>query len=434
MTTAGQITDRVSGNTFEIDVGRNMSINLAPFSALGSVDSLDEDLIRTAAYVYAADLALKRSEREEHLRSITVRVPVVNVQAFERVHSLLEEALITVSVDNWSLEFVAIDDGTPSFNRKWPDKANSTLMFSGGLDSFAGATELLKQDSALTLVSHVTHNWPVKNAQAHLAEAITNFSSKDVTHLQLSVFGRNSGGLSFPADDEREETQRTRSFLFISLAAVAARLSGSRRIIVMAENGQFAIHLPLTEARIASFSTHTAHPKFLSQMQDALRQLFLQDDIDVVNPFVHVTKGEVVALIPTPLRREIEHSTSCWRTSRVSGSATHCGECVPCLCRRIALETNGIDVPEYARDLLREDVGRLGPDDLGKRNLMDVCQFIATFSGPVRVDSDDEICLAFPELLVPGLNAAAIIQMYRRFADEAFAVLNHYPRLASLLQ
>jgi 7-cyano-7-deazaguanine synthase in queuosine biosynthesis len=434
MGTKGTIVDELSESSFLIEVGRNLFINLDPFAGLGTIDSLDEDLLRVAAFVYAADLAIKRREREQHLRSISIRVPVVNIQAFERVHSLLEQALMTVSVDNWTIEFVPMTQGGPAANRKWPQKQDATLMFSGGLDSFAGAIDLLQQHKAITLVSHVTHNWPVKNAQAALAEAITSFTKRDVTHLQLSVFGRNHGGLSFPTDDQREDTQRTRSFLFTALAAVAARLSGSRRIVVMAENGQFAIHLPLSAARIGSFSTHTAHPKFLAQMQSVLRQLFVCDDLDVTNPFVHLTKGEIVALIPPALRSGIPQSTSCWRAARVPTEATHCGECVPCLCRRIALETNGIKLPEYHRDLLAENVGSLNADDLGKRNLMDLCQFIGLFDGPNRLRSEQDVCYEFPELFEREISKSEVIEMYRRFAKESFAVLKKYKYLKKLLK
>jgi 7-cyano-7-deazaguanine synthase in queuosine biosynthesis len=387
-----------------------------------------------AAFVYAADLAIKRQEREQQVRSISIRVPVVNIQAFERIHSLLEQALITISIDNWTFKFTPMTGGTPATNREWPVKRDATLMFSGGLDSFAGAIALLKQHDAITLVSHVTHNWPVKNAQTALADAVASFTKQEIIHLQLSVFGRNRGGLTFPSDDQREDTQRTRSFLFTALAAVAARLSGSRRIVVMAENGQFAIHLPLSAARIGSFSTHTAHPKFLALMQTALRQLYVSDDLDLVNPFVHLTKGEIVALIPTVLHPKVKESTSCWRAARVPTEATHCGECIPCLCRRIALEKNGIKIPEYHRDLLIENVGRLEPNDIGKRNLIDLCEFVALFEGPSRLRSEQDVCYEFPELFERELNKTEVIAMYRRFAKEALAVLKPYKNLKPLLK
>lgn len=434
MSSAGRIWDQLSGVEFPIESGRNLSINLRPYSELGTIDSLDEDLVRVAAYVYAADLAIKRHEREQHLRSVRVRIPVVNLQAFERVHSLLEQALTTVSIDNWTIEFVPRTAGAPASNRTWPDKRDATLMFSGGLDSFAGAIKLCEQNDAVSLVSHVTHNRPVRTAQSTLAKALASNTTKRLTHLQVSVYGRNHGGLTFPSDDEREDTQRTRSFLFTALAAIAARLSGSRRVVVMAENGQFAIHLPLSAARVGSFSTHTAHPKFLALMQAVLRQLYVCEDLDVVNPFVHLTKGEIVAMVPEPLRQHIRHSTSCWRAARVPTEQTHCGECVPCLCRRIALETNKIKIPEYHRDLLSENVGSLDADDLGKRNLVDLCQFIALFDGKNRLKEELDVCYAFPELFDQQLNAPEIISMYRRFAKESFAVLKGYKHVRALLK
>lgn len=305
-------------------------------------------------------------------------------------------------------------------------------MFSGGLDSYAGAADLLKRQKALTLVSHVTHNRPVKSAQASLATMIQRTTGARIEHLQVSVSGRKHKALSFPSDNAREESQRTRSFLFTSLAAVAARLTGSRRIIIMAENGQFAIHLPLTEARVASFSTHTAHPKFLAEMEAILRQLFLCGDLEVKNPFVYSTKTEVVALLSKQQQAAVKRSTSCWRASRIPTGFTHCGECIPCLCRRVALERNNITLNEYQRDLLNENVSRLSADDLGKRNLSDLCQFISLFAGPSRIAADDELCISFPELYSDYLDATKAIAMYRRFASEALAVFNGYPQVKKL--
>jgi 7-cyano-7-deazaguanine synthase in queuosine biosynthesis len=429
-----RILDHVSGHDLELEIGQNVSVNVDPFAGFGNLDSLDHDLLNVASCIYASDLAIKRKEREQHLRSMTLRVPVVNVQAFERVRPLLERALTTLSIDNWTLEFFpaagSVADSTP----EWPAKENSTLMFSGGLDSFAGSFHLLNSEQKITLVSHVTHNRPVETSQSRLADAVRSFTGKDVLHLQVRIFGRNHGKFTFPTDSEREETQRTRSFLYSSLAAVAARLSRSRRIIVMAENGQFAIHLPLSEARVGSFSTHTAHPKFLREMQDLLRALYLCEDLEVVNPFVHRTKAEVVALIPKACHSHIKDSTSCWRASRVKDSFTHCGECVPCLTRRIALESNGITLPEYERDLLAESIGSLKSDDLGKRNLIDVCQFVGLFGGPNKIASNEEISYQFPELFDPHVDAAAAISMYQRFATEALKVFKGYPGVKSLLK
>jgi 7-cyano-7-deazaguanine synthase in queuosine biosynthesis len=433
MSATGNVTDNLSGTTLTLEDGLNLYIDDKPFSRLGKIDSLDRDLLRVAGFIFAADLAIKRLEREQSLRSISIRIPVVNIQAFERVREQIEEALRTLSFDNWNISFIQLDTGTPSKAKHWPAKDDSTLMFSGGLDSYAGAADIVKRQKSLTLVSHVTHNRPVKTAQSNLASVIERTSKVRIDHLQVSVSGRKHKTLPFPSDNAREESQRTRSFLFTSLAAIAARLTGSRRVIVMAENGQFAIHLPLSEARVASFSTHTAHPKFLAEMESLLRQLFLCNDLEVKNPFVYSTKAEVVALLSKQQQTAIKQSTSCWRASRIPNGYTHCGECVPCLCRRIALERNDIQLIEYQRDLLSENVSKLPADDLGKRNLSDLCQFITFFAGPNRITANDELCISFPELYSEHLDPTKAIGMYRRFADEALAVFNKYPHVRKLL-
>jgi hypothetical protein len=169
-------------------------------------------------------------------------------------------------------------------------------------------------------------------------------------------------------------------------------------------------------------------------MQTVLRQLYVCGDLEVTNPFVHRTKGEVVALIPAALHDRISESTSCWRAARVPTVATHCGECVPCLSRRIALETNGLKLAEYHRDLLSENVGRLGADDLGKRNLIDLCQFIALFEGRNRLRSEQDVCYEYPELFEREISKSDVIAMYRRFAKEAFGVLKKYKNVKALLK
>jgi hypothetical protein len=98
------------------------------------------------------------------------------------------------------------------------------------------------------------------------------------------------------------------------------------------------------------------------------------------------------------------------------------------------LEANGLKISEYHRDLLIENVGRLDADDLGKRNLMDMCQFIALFDGPKRLRSEQDVCYEFPELFERGLDKTQVIAMYRRFAKEAVAVLASYKNLKTLLK
>jgi hypothetical protein len=62
-----------------------------------------------------------------------------------------------------------------------------------------------------------------------------------------------------------------------------------------------AIHLPLTAARIGAFSTHTAHPDFVIEMEGLLGDV-LSFKLRIVNPFLYRTKAECVTglVIPSP--------------------------------------------------------------------------------------------------------------------------------------
>lgn len=120
-------------------------------------------------------------------------------------------------------------------------------------------------------------------------------------------------------------------------------------------------------------------------------------------------------------------STSCWKTSRIGGG--HCGACVPCYVRRIALETHGVTVDAWKRDMFEEDVGALKDTDDGKRNLTDLALFASDF----RTMLDAELDMAYCELYSQDFDHDQTVAMYRRFAEEAQQVLSRYPRLGHLL-
>jgi 7-cyano-7-deazaguanine synthase in queuosine biosynthesis len=415
----------------ELCVGKNVSVGSKTLeSRYRALTSLETDFLNVAAVIYAADLAVKRDPREDFIRTIELDLPVVNLSVFNSGRAKLEQILRVLSCDNWTLRFKGAS-GTPESNRNWPNVGGTTLLFSGGLDSFAEACDLVGKDEDLTLVSHATHNQPVAGSQANLVARLEKHFKKSLSHIPVMVFCRRQRDFPFP--QEREDTQRTRSFLFVALAAIAARMNGSRRILVMAENGQFAIHLPLTAARAGAFSTHTAHPEFLALMQRALRELLSCPDLSISNPFEYLTKAEVVQLVPTKLRPAIEDSISCWMTARLT-THTHCGECIPCLSRRLALEAHKLSFKEYKRDMFREDVVHLPPDDNGKRNLTDLLEFIARFHGPDAVKNEQDLSFEFPELINPFVNPSQAIRMYRRFAKSATDVLRNYPKVGGLLK
>jgi len=394
--------------------------------------SLKVDLLVVASAIFAADLAFKRGERSNFQRQIRLTIPVVNRPAFQHVADDFRTALWRVSNDAWTLNFVQ-RQGAPETSRMWlREGEGKVLLFSGGLDSMAAAVLYGEAGEQVHLASHVTANPVIRTAQRSVFGYLNDRFTGQFSHrpFRISCADRTNLGFPFPKDSEREATQRTRSVLFLALAALVARRNGVEDIVVIAENGQMAIHLPLTTARIGAFSTHTAHPEFVQMMRDLFSTL-LDYPIRIENPFLYRTKAEVVAATVERHREVVESTVSCWKASRVVGDKSHCGYCVPCLSRRIALETHGLELPEYRRDLMREEMASLSIEDEGKRNLVEMIEFATTF-GSSRSQADLES--EYPDLLLgEEIDATAVVEMYRRFGREALDVFDRYPSVKAIM-
>jgi 7-cyano-7-deazaguanine synthase in queuosine biosynthesis len=418
--------NQTNGCAVVLQPGANLQTGEKTFkSEFGELSTLESDLLLIASSIFAIDRCIARSPREDLVRSFEVSVPVVNTLRLQPLQRALESLLRSLSNDSWRLTFRQ-EPGTPEAGVEVAQSAGRTLLFSGGLDSLAAAIDFGLDGTLFQLVSHTTHNTRTSSAQAQLASML---QSLKITPLHRSFYvsslSKSPGAhLSYDA----ESSQRTRSFLFLTLAVLSARRVGTAEVVYIAENGQMAIHLPLTQARIGAFSTHTAHPEVLALAADFFSQA-LDHKIQIVNPYVHKTKAEVTRVVWDKLRSSIPTTISCWKTSRLTGNATHCGSCIPCIIRRVAIESHGPDPTRYERDLFSEPVGALPPDDDGRRNLADFGEFV------VRVEkySAIQMMTEWPDLYCRQIKPAAAIQMYKRSAAEARAVLSRYPSVAPLL-
>lgn len=417
----------IPSGTLLLVPGKNLRTGTNDFSeTFPTITSLENDLLTVGSAIYASDLACKRGLREDVTRDINLTIPVINYSGFKAIKSDLEIALWTLSHDNWTITFTRAE-GTPERAKKWLELKGQTILFSGGVDSFAGAIELIEKNGldAVQLASHLTANPVTRESQEQLSNYIEKAFGKPL-RIVVRTGGTKSGSFGFPSDSDREETQRTRSFMFLTIAALAARRSGHSKIVMIAENGQMAIHLPLSMARIGAFSTHTAHPDFVQQAAQLFSSI-LDVPLKIENPYLYCTKAEVVARIVSGHGKALKDSVSCWRGSRVT-QFNHCGQCVPCLIRRVAFEQNGVVIPEYERDLLSEDIQTLPETDDGKRNVVEMIEFSEMFSRA----SDAALEEAFPDLISDQIDKENAIRMYRRFAGEATSVLKKYPGCAVL--
>jgi len=415
-----------------LEPGKNLYLgSSAASSVFGKLTTLEQDLLTIAGSAYATDLAFKREALTNAIRTLDLTIEVTNFGALKPHVRQIERCLHFLSNDNWNLTLSA-KSGTPEPTQDWPKAKGAVLLFSGGLDSFAGSALLSEDDRNLILVSHITHNQVTARSQIELYGRLRGLGRKFIEHLPVRVYGRTHKDAPFPLDNEREDSQRTRSYLFLTLGALVARRKGIHNLLTMAENGQFAIHLPLNPARIGPFSTHTAHPEFLKMAETLFRDVLGMPNLVIQNPFVYHTKGEVVQTLPLGLRDAIPTAVSCWRSSRLA-TQHHCGECVPCICRRIAVESNGLKFKEYERDLFQEKSLDLDHVDNGKRNLADLGEFIGHFSGRLS-KNDAELSEAYPELFNSHFDRKKVIDMYSRFAKEASVVLGRYKNTSWVLQ
>lgn len=422
---------RLEGSASTADLvlapGRNLITGETELAAqLGSpLTSLEADMLRVASAVFAVDLAARRGQREAITRDLELSIPVVNFQAFQRVEEQVNFALYVLGPDNWNLSFVPAA-GEPEGATEWPRIDGTTLLFSGGLDSGSAAVQLLTGGRSTCLVSHYTQNPAVRGSQNRIAEYLEGeFGGVDRVSVRLT--GHAVSGFPFPSDENREFSQRTRSFMFLVLGALVARRRGHRNLLMLAENGPMAIHLAISTARLGLFSTHTAHPEYLAEMQRILRSL-LNVDLTIDNPYLYLTKGEVVEpLIPDHLA-VIANSISCWKAARQA--IPHCGECVPCLIRRVALERNGYRDQDYVRDILTENISALGEADEGKRNLVDLAEFALAWS----TGSSREVLRAkYPDIVNIAIDEGQAAELYTRFGQEVLGVLRAYASVEAIL-
>jgi 7-cyano-7-deazaguanine synthase in queuosine biosynthesis len=418
--------DQTGGSPIVLEAGANLQTGEAKFHrAFGALTTLESDLLLLASSIFAVDRCLQRGEREDFARTIELSVPVVNAGRLQPLRALLEDLLRSLSNDSWRIIFRQ-DSGAPEVAAVAAPSSGSTLLFSGGLDSLAAAVELGAGPGPLQLVSHTTRNQRTSVTQDQLVSLLETIgiSAPHRKFLASATSKAPAEHVSFDA----ESSQRTRSFLFLTLGILCARRAGHTQVVYLAENGQMAIHLPLTQARIGAFSTHTAHPDVLAKAKRFFNEA-CQINIHIANPYVHKTKAEVTKIVWDRLSAAIPVTISCWKTSRMSGAATHCGSCVPCIIRRIAIESHGTDPTTYERNLFTEPFANLEAADEGRRNLADFGEFV------LRVEryTDGEMMEEWPELYSPEMVRSEVIGMYKRACREARTVLGRYPNLVPVL-
>jgi 7-cyano-7-deazaguanine synthase in queuosine biosynthesis len=361
------------------------------------------DLLNVAAAVFCVDRLEKRPGT--WTRTIHLKLPVRQLALWNAVSSDFAGAVSFLSGDKWQLEFSETAEAVNAPAEIAPP-VDAVCLFSGGLDSFTGAVNLLAEGKTVCLVGHYgpgqTHQ-----AQEGLWSALARQYPDQVAarwfFLQPAA---PAAGQARTVPAGREPSQRSRSLLFLAAGLTVAAGYGPDVPLYIPENGLIGINVPLTGARKGSFSTRTTHPYFMEKLSGCVQGLGITNP--TVNPFRLMTKGEILTACADQqiLQRLADATLSCAHpeTARwAKEEQTNCGYCFPCLIRRASMHHVGLDRPEaYTYDVLADN------PELAQDKGNDLRALVRSLNQPAK---PTDVLRNGP---VPAADIAAFADVYRR--------------------
>jgi 7-cyano-7-deazaguanine synthase in queuosine biosynthesis len=392
------------------------------------------DLVEIATYVYAADQATGRggkdvdtfggSWRRAFEFHVPVRVPDLWNDA--EVKRTLCAALGFLSDDHYEFTFYPAKDA-PDFQMylklPWsgaaPGRPERVMMFSGGLDSLAGAVEeVLTEKRRVVMVNHrptEKHNGRHRELEKLLAARAGGVAPD---HIAVRVNKDKVLG--------REHTQRTRSFLFVALGATVARMLGLGSVRFY-ENGVVSLNLPICEQLVGSRATRTTHPRVLRGFQSLL-SLVAGESVTVDNPFRWETKGEIIQrILRAGCGPMITPSVSCAHTWQASLEFPHCGVCSQCLDRRFGILAAGAEEFDVGANYKVDVFTGSRPKDVDK---ILGAAYLERANEILRIKDVGAFLMRYPEVAGAlryldrdaASGAAMVLDLYRRHATEVSRV------------
>jgi len=260
------------------------------------------DFLRIAMVVYVTDRLIKRSGRPSapvpsRTLEIEIEVAEPDFWAAPETVALLTASLESLSNDNWSFGFRAGE--TTHLQQHFCTEEVGVGLYSGGLDSYAGAAHFLNNSRMPLVAVHAAHQFtrgPVKGQLAALGRLVHVFESGVGSYNVPPQFGMQFGALA----------------------------------------------------------TRGCHPRFLKCMSQLATHVS-NKPIQFNLPLLRATKGEAAFILRrADLAAVAQHTFSCVHFPlRILGTAKQCGLCFGCLGRRQALWVAGVEDPasQYVTDL-----------------------------------------------------------------------------------
>jgi hypothetical protein len=401
-----------------------------------------KDLLEIAGYIYAADRLVKRGnpqslEYHSWSRSLDFHISVRDYEFWSQIEikELLDSALTYISGDN-SFNFSFYSGGTDIGQTNLFDnetislekKANSVIaLFSGGLDSLAGVLELLETSNKnLILISHRSNNPGITSLQTNLSSRLI----KDYPdRIQYYPFYCNLKG-----ERAVEETQRTRIFLYTSIAFALSELASQKEIFVF-ENGITSINFYKRQDLINARASRTTHPKTLYFLERIFTKIAGAKFI-LQHPFLYSTKTDIFNKLSLFKKESYINSTvTCTKTFQKfqnNTQATHCGGCSQCVDRRFAAYASNLEEYDaiYDIDISKDAITEPEP----KTHLFDYISLIVKFNQSTEFTFSYENTEILSDLIpyIEGQNNISKIQnIFRLVSKHSNQVLYAIKRIAS---
>ena len=273
------------------------------------------------------DFFTPRDENVDNSSKLKITVPVNNYNILKKViPNICELVMYMTNGEKWNIcvekdsNLKKIDTGRLELQT---EKYNSVCLLSGGLDAFSGA--ISEKDNNTLFVTTETNPTEVINAKYIYGQVL---KEKQNRHLIVRKLDLN---------ENSHYTQRTRTLFFLANSLIYADYFNINKV-KMYENGIMSLNPKFYFRRIV---TKTTHPKTIYLINKILSELNI--NIKIVNPYMYMTKTDVLNKIPEKYINYIKSTKTCSKnhgiqalSNRTEGE-THCGLCTSCILRQISI-------------------------------------------------------------------------------------------------
>lgn len=406
--------------------------------SIGTIPPRVLDLMELAGYLFAADRLTPRGQPNALIfdswsRSFHVVMKVRDASFWNReaTKKKLKDLLLFMTGDrDYIFDFQPghTTDRTHLFDSEefqiTPEKPHHIMLFSGGLDSLAGAIDRLNNSNDIVcLVSHRSGQPSTAKTQTHLIAALSQRFPDRVKGYRFGTGLTNKRAVS--------ETQRTRTFLFGSIAFALAAALGQKEVTFY-ENGITSLNFPRRQDLLNARASRTTHPRTMFLLSDFLSHV-AGYPIALDNAYRWKTKADVLEVLKAHRAEDlIPSAVTCSRTTMTRGDHTHCGGCIQCVDRRFSASASGLsDVDHsslYTLDMLSENIA----DGQIKTVILDYIRLGVGFKADTLDSFYDRWLTEISDAIPPGGNEEqfvdAMYQLTNRFGKQTVTALETFAR------